>query len=42
MNDSEQVEKLLADFVTAEKKRRAEEDDRLDTALAAWNDFDEL
>lgn len=40
-NLSEQVEKLLAAFVTAERKRRAEEDGRLDAAIRAWNDFDE-
>jgi antitoxin CcdA len=40
-NLSEQVEKLLAEFVTAERKRRAEEDGRLDAAIAAWNSFDE-
>lgn len=40
-NLSEQVEKLLADYVSAERKRRAEEDGRLDAAISAWNDFDE-
>ena len=40
-NLSEQVEKLLADFVTAERRRREEEDARLDAAIAAWNEFDE-
>ena len=40
-NLSEQVEKLLAEFVTAEWKRRAEEDAGLDAAVTAWNDFDE-
>ncbi len=40
-NLSEQVEKLLAEFVAAEKKRRTEEDGRLDAAITAWNDFDE-
>jgi len=35
----EQVEKLLAEFVMAERKRRAEQDARLDLAIAAWNDF---
>ena len=39
-NLSEQVEKLLADFVAAEQKRRTEEDGRLDAAIAAWNEFD--
>lgn len=38
-NLSEQVEKLLADFVLAERKRRAEEDSSLDAAIAAWNNF---
>ena len=40
-NLSEQVEKLLAEFVITERKRRAEEDGRLDAAIRAWNDFDE-
>ena len=40
-NLSEQVEKLLADYVIAERKRRAEEDSRLDAAIAGWNEFDE-
>ena len=40
-NLSEQVEKLLAEFVTSEWKRRAEQDARLDAAISAWNDFDE-
>ena len=39
-NLSEQVEKLLADYVGAERKRRAEEDGRLDAAITGWNDFD--
>lgn len=40
-NLSEQVEKLLAEFVMAERKRRVEEEGRLDAAIRAWNDFDE-
>ncbi len=40
-NLSEQVEKLLVDYVINERKRRAEEDGRLDAAITAWNDFDE-
>jgi antitoxin CcdA len=40
-NLSEQVEKLLAEFVTTERKRRAEEDAQLDAAISAWNEFDE-
>jgi len=40
-NLSEQVEKLLAAFVTAERTRRAEEEGRLDAAISAWNDFDD-
>lgn len=40
-NLSEQVEKLLAEFVTAERKQREEEDGRLDAAISGWNDFDE-
>ena len=35
------VERLLADYVTAEQKRRDEGDGRLDAAISAWNDFDE-
>ncbi|CAN5897067.1 type II toxin-antitoxin system CcdA family antitoxin [soil metagenome] len=40
-NLSEQVEKLLADYVTAERRRREEEEGRLDAAISAWNEFDE-
>jgi antitoxin CcdA len=40
-NLSEQVEKLLVEFVTTERKRRAEEDRRLDAAIEAMNEFDE-
>lgn len=40
-NLSEQVEKLLAEYVAGEQKRRAEEDGRLDAAIAGWNEFDE-
>ena len=40
-NLSEQVEKLLAEYITTERKRRTEEDGRLDAAITAWNDFDE-
>jgi antitoxin CcdA len=40
-NLSDQVEKLLAEFVAAERRRRTEEDQRLDAAIAAWNAFDE-
>jgi antitoxin CcdA len=40
-NLSEQVEKLLVEFVTAERKRRDDEDERLDAAIAAWNEFDD-
>jgi antitoxin CcdA len=40
-NLSEQVEKLLAEYVSAERKRRVEEDARLDAAIAAANEFDE-
>lgn len=39
-NLSEQVEKLLADYVTAEQKRRDERERRLDAAIDAWNAFD--
>lgn len=40
-NLSEQVEKLLAEFVAAERKRRAEEDGRLDAVIRAWNELDD-
>jgi antitoxin CcdA len=40
-NLSEQVEKLLAEFVSAERKRREDDEARLDAAIAAWNEFDE-
>lgn len=40
-NRSEQVEKLLADYVTTERMRRAESDGRLDAAISAWNQFDD-
>ena len=40
-NLSEQVEKLLAEFVAAERSRRAERDAQLDAAIEAWNEFDE-
>lgn len=40
-NLSKWGEKLLAEYVTAERHRRVEEDARLDAALAASNDFDE-
>ncbi len=40
-NLSEQVEKLLADFVIAERNRRAQEDALLDAAIRASNEFDE-
>lgn len=40
-NLSEQVEKLLAEYVAAERRRRTDEDARLDAAIVAWNAFDE-
>ena len=40
-NLSEQVERLLADFVIAERNRRMNEDARLDDAIKASNDFDQ-
>jgi len=40
-NLSEKVEKLLADYVAAERERRAEADSSLDAAITAWNEFDE-
>ena len=38
-NLSEQVEKLLAEYVIAEQRRRSEVDERLNQALDAWNSF---
>lgn len=40
-NLSEQVEKLLADYVITEQQLRTAADARLDAAIAAWNAFDE-
>ncbi|WP_448206197.1 type II toxin-antitoxin system CcdA family antitoxin [Azospirillum sp. sgz302134] len=40
-NLSEQVEKLLADYVAAEQQQRDEREHRLDDAIAALNEFDE-
>jgi antitoxin CcdA len=40
-NLSEQVEKLLAEYVSSERRRRTDEDARLDAAIAASNEFDE-
>jgi len=39
-NLSEQVEKLLADYVIEEQKRVDEREKQLDAAIAAWNEFD--
>ena len=39
-NLSEQVERLLAELVASERRRRAE-NARLDAAIVAWNGFDE-
>ena len=39
-NLSEQVEKLLADYVTEEQKQLDERERQLDAAIAAWNEFD--
>ncbi|WP_448189771.1 type II toxin-antitoxin system CcdA family antitoxin [Azospirillum sp. sgz301742] len=39
-NLSDQVEKLLADYVTEEQKRLDEREKRLDDAIAALNEFD--
>lgn len=41
-NLSEQVEKLLIEFVATERRRRTDEEARLDAAIAAWNAFDEV
>jgi antitoxin CcdA len=40
-NLSEQVERLLAEYVLEEQRKRAEEESRLDAAITAWNAFDE-
>lgn len=39
-NLSEQVERLLAEYVAEEQKRLDEREKRLDDAIAAWNEFD--
>lgn len=39
-NLSEQVERLLADFIATEQSQRDEREKRLDEAIAAWNEFD--
>jgi hypothetical protein len=39
--DANAPKRPVADVVIAPKKRRAHEEDRLDTALGAWNDFDD-
>lgn len=39
-NLSEQVEKLLAEYVTEEQKRLDERERRLDDAITALNEFD--
>lgn len=38
-NLSEQVERLLAEYLAAEQTRRQEAESRLDRALDAWNEF---
>jgi antitoxin CcdA len=40
-NLSEQVEKLLVEFVTAETKRRSDAERSLDEAIAGLNAFDD-
>jgi antitoxin CcdA len=40
-NLSEQVERLLAEFVTREQKRRLEEEGALKDAVRHWNAYDE-
>lgn len=39
-NLSEQVEKLLADYVAIEQEQRDQRERRLDEAIAALNEFD--
>lgn len=39
-NPTDQVEKLLVDFVIAETKRRADEEGSLDAAIDGWNTFE--
>ncbi|MDX2088377.1 MAG: type II toxin-antitoxin system CcdA family antitoxin [Kofleriaceae bacterium] len=39
-NLSEQVEKLLAEYVVEERRKRMDEDERLDAAIRGWNAFD--
>ncbi|HYD65907.1 type II toxin-antitoxin system CcdA family antitoxin [Azospirillum sp.] len=39
-NLSEQVEKLLADYIAAEQKRHDERERRIDETIAALNEFD--
>lgn len=41
-NLSDRVEKLLTDYVTQEERDRDERDRRLDTVIAAWNEFDAI
>jgi antitoxin CcdA len=38
---SEQVERLLAEYVASERRTGPEEEARLDVAIAGWNAFDE-
>ncbi|MFC5360025.1 type II toxin-antitoxin system CcdA family antitoxin [Azospirillum himalayense] len=39
-NLSEQVEKLLVEYIALEQRQRDERERRLDDAILAWNDFD--
>lgn len=41
-NLSDRVERLLTDYVAQEEHDRDERDRRLDTVIAAWNEFDAL
>lgn len=40
-NLSDHVERLLAEFVMAEQRRRTEAESRLDAAIDGWNAFNE-
>ena len=39
-NLSEQVERMLADFVAREQKRRLEEENALKDAIRHWNEYE--
>lgn len=39
-NLSEQVERMLVDYIETEQRQRDEREQRLDATIAAWNEFD--